>query len=73
MAHSLCLTVGGDNEEDENNIVIQSAEEALLVEEQARIDDNEDGGDLEMEYERNIYDDDSDDGEAIANNADVIN
>jgi len=43
------VAVGGDNEENENNIVIQSAEEAALVEEQARMDDNEDDGNLEME------------------------
>ena len=36
-----------------------------MVEEQARIDDNEDDGDLEMENEIYIHDDDSDDGEVI--------
>ena len=45
------VAVGGDNEDDDIDIVVQPAEEAALAEEQARIDDNEDDGELEMENE----------------------
>ena len=68
------VAVGGDNEDDENDIVVQSAEEAALAEEQARIDDNEDDGELEMENEGNNgdHDDhDSDNGEEIDDNPEV--
>ena len=54
--------------------MVQSAEEAALAEEQARIDDNEDDGELEMENEGNNgdHDDhDSDNGEEIDDNPEV--
>ena len=68
------VAVGGDNEDNEIDIVVQSAEEAALAEEQARIDDNEDDGELEMENEGNNgdHDDhDSDNGEEIDDNPEV--
>ena len=56
------VAVGGDNEDNENDIVVQSAVEgALVAEEQAKIDDNEDDGELEMENEGNNGDQDDDD------------
>ena len=65
------VAVGGDNEDNEIDIVVQSAEEAALAEEQARIDDNEDDGELEMENEGNNGDHDSDNGEEIDDNPEV--
>ena len=62
------FAVGGDNEDNGIDIVVQSAEEAALAEEQARIDDNEDNSELEMENEGNNgdHDDhDSDNGEEM--------
>ena len=68
------VAFGGDNEDDDIDIVVQSVEEAALAEEQARIDDNEDDGELEMENEGNNgdHDDhDSDNGEEIDDNPEV--
>ena len=45
------VAVGGDNEDNGIDIVVQSAEKAALEEEQARINDNEDNSELEMENE----------------------
>ena len=66
------VAVGGDNEDDENDIVVQSVEEATLAEEQqAKIDDNEDDSELEIENEGNNGDHDSDNGEEIDDNPEV--
>ena len=72
------VAFGGDNEDNKiGDIVVQSgAEEAALAEEQARIDDNEDDGELEMEHEGNNSDNDyhdSDNGEEIDVNPEVQN
>ena len=66
------VAVGGDNEDDENDIVVQSVEEATLAEEQqAKIDDNEDDSEFEIENEGNNGDHDSDNGEEIDDNPEV--
>ena len=59
------VAVGGDNEDNDIDIVVQSAEEAALAEEQARIDDNEDDGELEMENEGNNGDHDDHDSDNV--------
>ena len=65
------VAVGGDNEDDDIDIVVQSAEEAALAEEQARIDDNEDDGELEMENEGNNGDHDGHDDHDSDNSEEI--
>ena len=74
------VAVGRGNEDDNIEILVQSMEEAPLAEEKARIDDEKDDGELDVENEGSNSDggdhdsDDSDgngDGEEIDDDLEV--